>query len=146
MINRPSPARRMPLRFSFPVSALLVPLLCGAPASAQTEGYFKGKTVVINIGGTAGGGIDVGARILARFLGKYLPGQPQVVAQNMPGAGGVRLLEYLVSQAPKDGTALGAFASGPLVEPLVGPRKPPYGIADFAAIGSLEKDVGFCTT
>ena len=137
---------RIDRRFCVPALALLGPLLSSTPASAQTEGYFKGKTVVINIGGTAGGGIDVGARILARFLGKYLPGQPQVVAQNMPGAGGVRLLEYLVSQAPKDGTALGAFASGPLVEPLVGPRKPPYGIADFAAIGSLEKDVGFCTT
>jgi tripartite-type tricarboxylate transporter receptor subunit TctC len=56
-----------------------------------------------------------------------------VVAQNLPGAGGVRLLEYLVSQAPKDGTAPAAFASGPLVEQLVGPRKPAYGIADFAA-------------
>lgn len=69
-----------------------------------------------------------------------------MVAQNLPGAGGVRLLEYLVSQAPKDGTAPAAFASGPLVEQLVGPRKPAYGIADFAAIGSLEKDVAFCTT
>ena len=127
-------------------AALLSSALLSAPATAQSEGYFKGKTVVINIGGTAGGGIDVGARILARYLGKYLPGQPQVVAQNMPGAGGVRLLEYLVSQAPKDGTVLGAFASGPLVEPLVGPRKPAYGIADFTALGSLEKDVAFCTT
>ncbi len=129
-----------------PARVLLALLVLGAPASAQSEGYFKAKTVVINIGGTAGGGIDVGARILARFLGKYLPGQPQVVAQNMPGAGGVRLLEYLAFQAPKDGTVLGAFASGPLVEPLVGPRKPAYGIADFAAIGSLEKDVAFCTS
>ena len=129
-----------------PVLALALALLPAAPALAQSDGYFKGKTVVINIGGTAGGGIDVGARIMARFLGKFLPGQPQVVAQNMPGAGGVRLLEYLVFQAPKDGTVLGAFASGPLVEPLVGPRKPAYGIADFAAIGALEKDVAFCTS
>ena len=112
------------IRLTASALALVSLPLFGAPAAAQSEGYFKGKTVVINIGGTAGGGIDVGARILARFLGKYLPGQPQVVAQNMPGAGGVRLLEYLVSQAPKDGTVLGAFASGPLVEPLVGPRKP----------------------
>ena len=132
--------------FCAPAAGLMLALSPIAPALAQSEGYFKGKTVVINIGGTAGGGIDVGARIVARFLGKHLPGQPQVVAQNMPGAGGVRLLEYLAFQAPKDGTVLGAFASGPLVEPLVGPRKPPYGIADFAAIGALEKDVAFCTT
>ena len=121
--------------------------LSAASALAQTpEGYFKGKTVQINIAGTAGGGIDIGARILARFLGKYLPGNPQVIAQNMPGAGGVRVLEYLVTQAPKDGTWIGAFASGPLLDPVIGPRKPTYGINDFVAIGALESDNGFCTT
>ncbi len=125
------------------LSAPLFPL----PASAQTtDGYFKGKTVQINIAGTPGGGIDVGARILARYLGKYLPGQPQVIAQNMPGAGGVRVLEYLHAQAPKDGTWLGAFASGPLLDPLIGPRKPNYGISDFVAIGAIDKDNGLCTT
>ena len=121
---------------------------CAAGASlAQTpDGYFKGKIVTINIAGTSGGGIDIGARILSRFLGKYLPGNPQVVAQNMPGAGGVRVLEYLVSQSPKDGTILGAFASGPLLDPVIGPRKPPYGIDSFTAVGALERDGAFCTT
>ena len=122
-------------------------ILLAAPALAQTaDGYFKGKTIQINIAGTPGGGIDVGARILARFLGKYLPGNPQVLAQNMPGAGGVRALEYLHSQAPKDGTWLGAFASGPLLDPLIGPRKPNYGISDFVALGAIDKDNGLCTT
>ena len=117
-----------------------------APVAAQTAGYYKGKTVTINVAGTAGGGIDVGARIVARFLGKYLPGNPQVIAQNMPGAGGVRALDYLFANAPKDGTVLAAFASGPILDPLIGPRKPPYGIADFTAIGALERDGAFCTT
>ncbi len=118
-----------------------------APASAQTpDGYFKGKVVQINVAGTAGGGIDIGARIVARYLGKYLPGNPTVVAQDMPGAGGVRVLEYLVSQAPRDGTWIGAFASGPLLDPVIGPRKPAYGIDSFTAVGALEKDGGFCTT
>ena len=122
-------------------------LFVSAAAIAQSpDGYFKGKTVLINIAGTPGGGIDIGARILARFLGKYLPGNPQVIAQNMPGAGGVRVLEYLHSQAPKDGTWLGAFASGPLLDPLIGPRRPNYGISDFLAIGAIDKDNGLCTT
>lgn len=122
-------------------------ILAAPAAFAQSpEGYYKGKTVQLNIAGTAGGGIDLGARILARFLGKYLPGNPQVLAQNMPGAGGVRVLEYLATQAPKDGTWLGAFASGPLLDPVIGPRKPAYGISDFAAIGAIETDNGFCTT
>lgn len=129
-----------------PVIALLLSIAPAASAPAESEGYYRGKTVTIAIAGTPGGGIDIGARILARTLGKYLPGTPQVIAQNMPGAGGVRVLEYLASQAPKDGTFIGAFASGPLIEPLVGPRKPAYGIADFTAIGALEKDVAFCTT
>src|SRR5689334_654607 len=96
------------------ICAASLAMIGAGEAAAQADGYYKGKTVTINIAGTAGGGIDIGARILAHFLGKYLPGNPQVIAQNMPGAGGVRVLEYLVSAAPKDGTALGAFASGPL--------------------------------
>ncbi len=129
------------------VSGAALSMLALTPAFAQSsDGYFKGKTVQINIAGTSGGGIDIGARILARFLGKYLPGNPQVLAQNMPGAGGVRVLEYLATQAPKDGTWLGAFASGPLLDPVIGPRKPPYGVSDFVAIGALETDNGFCTT
>ena len=68
-------------------------MLTAAPAAAQTE--TLDKPVTIYVAGTAGGGIDVGARIVARFLGKYLPGNPQVIAQNMPGAGGVRALDYL---------------------------------------------------
>ena len=136
------------LNVTKPIS-LVVLALWGAPslAVAQTpEGYYKNKVVLINIAGTAGGGIDVGARILARYLGKYLPGNPQVLAQNMPGAGGVRVLEYLHSQAPKDGTWIGAFASGPLLDPLIGPRRPAYGIADFVAIGATDRDNGLCTT
>lgn len=122
-------------------------LAVAGTASAQTwEGFFKGKTVTINIAGTAGGGIDIGARMLARYLGKYLPGNPQVIAQNMPGAGGVRVLDYLFTQAPRDGTVIGAFASGPLLDPLIGARKPPYGIDAFTAVGALEKDGAFCTT
>ena len=64
----------------------------------------------------------------------------------MPGAGGVRLLDYLYAQAPRDGTALGAFATGPLLDPLIGARRAHYGISDFTAIGALEKDGALCTT
>ena len=118
-----------------------------SPALAQTpDGFFKGKTVTINIAGTAGGGIDIGARILARYLGKYLTGNPAVIAQNMPGAGGVRVLEYLFTQAPRDGTVIGAFASGPLLDPLIGARRAAYGIDAFTAVGALERDGAFCTT
>ena len=117
------------------------------PAMAQTpDGYFKGRQVLLLVGGTAGGGIDLGARLLARYFGKYLPGNPNVQVQDFPGAGGVRLLEHLIQVAPRDGTTIGAFAIGPLLEPMVGGRKITYSMTDFTAVGALEKDVTFCAT
>ncbi len=121
-------------------------LACGAAFAQTSDGYFKGKTVTIAVGGTAGGGIDIGARMVARHLGKHLPGNPNVQPALMPGAGGVRLLEHLRSVAPKDGTYIGAFATGPIIEPLISTRKVDYKTSDFTAIGALERDISFCAT
>src|SRR5262245_36276009 len=112
----------------------------------QPDGYFKGKTVTIAVGGTAGGGIDIGARLMARYIGKYLPGEPKVLVQVVPGAGGVRLMEQLHTVAPKDGTHIGAFSTGPIIEPLISLRNVKYKINDFTAVGALEKDVSVCVT
>ena len=120
--------------------------LSAGAAIAQEDGYFKGKVVTIAVGGTAGGGIDLGARMVSRFLGAHLPGKPQVNVALMPGAGGVRLLEHLRQVAPKDGTYIGAFATGPIIEPLISTRPVTYKTSDFTAIGALENDVSFCTT
>ncbi len=117
-----------------------------AEPEAPATGAFKGKNVIIYVGGTAGGGIDVGARMIGRYMGKYLPGHPSVVVQNMPGAGGVRLMEHLNAVAPKDGTVMGAFAVGPILDPILSNRKVTYKMTDFNAIGAIEKDVSFCTT
>ena len=121
-------------------------LAVAGSAAAQAPDFYKGRSVTINVAGGAGGGIDIGARALAPFIGKHLRGEPQVIVQIMPGAGGVRVLDHLARSAPKDGTVIGAFAPGPLLEPIIGSRNPPYGIADFPAIGALEKDNTFCTT
>jgi len=115
-------------------------------ACAQDNGYFKGKVFTLAVGGTAGGGIDIGARMVSRYLGAHLPGKPQVQVALMPGAGGVRLLEHLRQVAPKDGSYLGAFATGPLIEPLISTRNVSYKTSDFVAIGALENDTSFCTT
>jgi tripartite-type tricarboxylate transporter receptor subunit TctC len=84
--------------------------------------------------------------MMSRYIGKYLPGEPNVQVQLMPGAGGVRLVEHLFQIAPKDGSFIGAFATGPIVEPLISSREVKYKMSDFTAIGALEKDVSFCTT
>lgn len=119
---------------------------CVSARAAAPESMFAGKTITIEVAGTAGGGIDIGARLLAPFLHKNLPGHPSVIVQEMPGAGGVRALEYLAETAPKDGTAIAAFAAGPLLAPLLGPQKVNYPIDKFTAIGATDSDNGFCTT
>ena len=83
-----------------------------AVSSSQAEDFYKGKTVRVLIGYGAGGGYDRYGRQLARHIGKHLPGKPAVVPANMPGAGGLNLLNYLYNVAPKDGTEIGTFGRG----------------------------------
>jgi tripartite-type tricarboxylate transporter receptor subunit TctC len=82
------------------------------PASGQTASqadFYKGKTVEVIISTGAGGGLDANGRIVARHLGNHIPGNPTVVARNMPGAGHIRAANYVFNQAPKDGTTIGTF-------------------------------------
>jgi tripartite-type tricarboxylate transporter receptor subunit TctC len=113
-------------------------------APAQAQEFFKGKTITILVAGTAGGGIDIGARVMARHLGKHVPGHPNVVAQLMPGAGGIRMMEHMVKVAPKDGTVIGTVAPGPMIEPLIGKRNIGYRMTDFTALAAMDKDVTLC--
>ena len=78
------------------------------PAAAQAE-FYKGKTVELIISTGAGGGLDTNGRIVARHLGNHIPGNPTVVAKNMPGAGHIRAANYVFNQAPKDGTTIASF-------------------------------------
>jgi tripartite-type tricarboxylate transporter receptor subunit TctC len=85
--------------------------LAGTHAQAQSvEEFYKGKRITITVGYGPGGGYDVFARLVARHMGKYIPGNPQIVVQNMPGAGSLTSVNWLYSVAPKDGSALGTFA------------------------------------
>ena len=127
----------------FALAAALALSLAPAPAAAQGD-YSRGKQIQILIAGTAGGGIDIGARIVARYLGKYLGGNPTIVPQLMPGAGGIRMIDYMNSVAPKDGTVIGIVPPGPIIEPLIGKRQASYRMADFVAIGAMTKEVSLC--
>jgi tripartite-type tricarboxylate transporter receptor subunit TctC len=102
------------------------------------------RPVTIYVAGTAGGGIDLYARLLSRHLGRHIAGNPAVTVQVMPGAGGIRAANYLAEQAPRDGTAITAFAGGPILEPLIGARNPGYDMSNFTWIGAITKDVGLC--
>ena len=102
------------------------------------------RPVTIYVAGTAGGVIDLFARMLSRHIGRHIPGKPSVTVQVMPGAGGIRAANYLAEQAPRDGTVMTTFANGPILEPLIGARHPGYDMSQFTWIGALTKDIGLC--
>ena len=98
-------------------------LLILALANASTTGaqeFYKGKTIQFIISSSPGGGLDVDGRIMARYLGRMLPGSPTVVPQNMPGAGSIRAADFLYFTAPKDGTAVGVIDPGVYNSQMVG--------------------------
>jgi tripartite-type tricarboxylate transporter receptor subunit TctC len=92
-------------------SILAVGLLATAQARADTVAdFYRGKQLNLIVGYGTGGGYDIYARLMARYLGKYIPGNPTIIVQNMPGAGSLRSVNYLYNAAPKDGSVIGAFA------------------------------------
>jgi tripartite-type tricarboxylate transporter receptor subunit TctC len=100
------------------IVAVLVLWLAG-PAFAQNgiEDFYKGKQLNLVVGYGPGGGYDITARLVARYLGKFIPGNPNVVVQNMPGAGSMRAANYLYANAPKDGLTIASIARD---MPLIG--------------------------
>ena len=101
-------------------AGVLAAALAALPAAAQNADFFKGKTVTIYVGLSPGGGYDTNARVLAKYLGRYLPGNPAVIVQNMPGAGGMVMTGHVANVAPKDGLHIGAPQRGVPFEPLTG--------------------------
>lgn len=126
-------------------SALLLSAVMAICASARAqEGAAITGSLTIYAAGTAGGGVDLFGRLLGRHIGRHIVGEPNVVVQVMPGAGGIRAANYLVQSAPRDGTAMAIFAGGPILEPLIGDRNPGYDMSQFTWIGAISKDVSLC--
>src|ERR1043165_6695435 len=85
-----------------------------SPAAAQAQSvsdFYRGKTINVYIGVGTGGEYDIQARLVARHIGKHIPGNPSGIPQNMTGAGGLKMMNYLYAVAPKDGTAIGMIAN-----------------------------------
>src|SRR4029453_12420275 len=114
-------------------------------ASAQSPAeFYKGKNVDLYIGYSVGGGYDVYARILARFMGKHIPGNPNVVPKNMEGAGSLRLANWLYNVAPKDGTAFGIIGRGTGFDPLLGKKGAQFDASKFNWIGRAKNEASVC--
>ena len=113
-------------------------MLVASLAHAQTaEPFFARKTITIYIGYTAGGSYDLYARLIARHLGKHIPGNPTVVAQNMPGAGSMKAANYIYQVAPKDGTALGVIVESAALEQALGNTAAQYDVAKLTYVGRV---------
>jgi tripartite-type tricarboxylate transporter receptor subunit TctC len=126
-------------------SALLA--LTQSATADDVENFYHGRTLTILISYTAGGGYDLYARVLARYLGRHIPGHPNVVPENMPGAGGLRASNYLYSVAPKDGSVIGTFSRSIPTMPLLTPAlTPSFDGRRFAWIGSMSSDTSICLT
>jgi len=119
-------------------AATLVTLASASPAQDVS---FAGKVFVINVGTSAGGGYDLYARSLARYLPKHLPGSPTINVRNMPGAGGLILANYLYNLAPKDGSEIGAFESGTAFAPVLVGTPVKFDPLKFGWLGSLDSFV-----
>jgi tripartite-type tricarboxylate transporter receptor subunit TctC len=133
------------MRKRFGPAAWVVAAMMFASAAAQAAGpgeFYRGRNVFLVIGYTPGGGYDLYARLLARHLGKHIPGNPTVIPQNMPGAGSLKAANYLYGIAPKDGSVIGTFAHGMGSAPLLGQAA--FDARKFIWLGSITKDVMLC--
>lgn len=120
--------------------------LCFAgAANADAADFYKGKTVEILIGFSAGGGYDAYGRALSTVISKYIPGNPSVVVRNMTGAGSLRLAIYLQNVAPKNGLSLGIFDNGLMIAPLLKPDTVKFNASKLRWIGSTSKDTQVCS-
>ena len=119
------------------LTAMLMLAILASPAKAQdAAAFYKGKTITILVGYGSGGGYDIYARVLSRTLGKYIPGNPNVIIQNMPGAGGATAADHLHNRASRDGLTIGVPGRDWPLVPILEQRGVRYEPLDFDYIGS----------
>jgi tripartite-type tricarboxylate transporter receptor subunit TctC len=118
------------------VAILLVSSWLTSEAWAQADSFYKGKTIRIVVGSTAGGFYDRWARLFARHMGRYIPGQPEIIAQNMPGAGSVIATNNVFNVAKPDGLTVVMPLNSVYVDQLVGRKEVQFDLRKFHWIGS----------
>lgn len=116
----------------------------GFSTGASADDFYKGKTVNIVVGFTTGGGFDANARLLSRHIGRHIPGNPNVIVQNMPGAASLTSVRYLDATAPKDGTVIDTYNFGLIGNSKTDPERVPVDFRKFAWIGSISTDLSVC--
>jgi tripartite-type tricarboxylate transporter receptor subunit TctC len=133
------------LRDGLLTAGLAASIVAAAPAVAADADFYAGKSIQMLIAFSSGGGYDIYARTLARHMARHIPGNPRLIPQNMPGAGGLKAVNYLYNVAPRDGTVIGAFAPGTVLEPLLGRSEgTQFEAPNFTWLGSISREVSVC--
>jgi tripartite-type tricarboxylate transporter receptor subunit TctC len=138
---------RMPARHRNRIlAATAATVLAAFPANAQSVAeFYRGKSINLIIGFSVGGGYDLYARVLARYMSRHIPGNPTIVPQNMTGAGSMRAAQFIYSVAPKDGLTFGTFSRMSAINPLVD-NNFQFVATKFSWLGSVTNDVTTCMT
>ena len=123
-------------------SLLFVAASTHSPARAQDAiaDFYRGKQVFVRIGSAPGSGYDISARLVAAHIGKYIPGNPAVVVQNVPGAGSLTLTNQLYNTSPRDGTVIGAITNGMPTAPILSPDTARFDLSKFGWLGSTAPE------
>ena len=124
------------------LSAAIVTLNAG---SSRADDFYKDKTVRIIVGGSAGGGFDTYSRVMARHMGKHIPGNPSVMVENMTGAGTLIAAKYLHSSAKPDGLTFGIFNGGLILGRVLGMKGIDFDVRELQYIGVPVQDSTVCT-
>ncbi len=128
-------------------SLLLAAVVLPSAAAAQDEAvaaFYRGKTVNAVVGYTPGSTFELYLRVLVRHLGQYVPGNPNIVVQHMPGAGSLKATGYLGTIAPRDGTVIGIINPVTTIDPLLDPANAKFDSRAFQWLGSMNSETSTC--
>jgi tripartite-type tricarboxylate transporter receptor subunit TctC len=127
-------------------TALLALFMTQSALCVGVEEFYKGKSISLVIGYSVGGGYDLYGRLLARHMGKHIPGRPTILPQNLTGAGSLRAATFIYSAAPKDGSVFGTFGRTIATTPLLAPGTAQFNAMKLTWLGSITNEVSTCVT
>ena len=132
------------IAFTLPAGLLAAVIAVGHAAAQSPAGVFAGKTVNMIIGFGTGGGYDLWARVVARHIGRHLPGNPTVTPQNMEGAGSYRAANFIYNVAPRDGTSIALIARDAPLGPLIGAPGAQFDATKLSWLGTPAIETNVC--
>jgi len=139
-----NPPREEGMRFRLRLTLAAFVAIFAIPTLAVADDFYAGKTLTITVGFPPGGGFDANARLLARYIGRYIPGNPSVIVMNTPGAGSLTAVLRLDVNLPTDGTVIDTFNFGLIGNSLLRPSEIKVDFRNYAWIGSISEDVTTC--